>query len=945
MDSPFRPGLLNDGRFARLVGIGVLALSVGVLIGWALDITFLKNVLPGQVSMKANTAVGLALVALALGLTEQRAGRFWPDRISIICALAAAVLGAATLIQYVLKTNLGLDELLFRDSFNAVATSHPGRMAPLTAVDLVLLGVSLWLVRRPRTVLVAQALAVLVGFNALFSLIGYVYHVSQFYQLAQFTAMAVHTSGAFLVLGLGVLALRSDAGLMRALFRYGSGGRIMGWLLASVVVVPMALSWLKLQGEVAGLYDANVGGGLMTISLIGFLIVGIWWASLLLGRADEERQQVELALRAGEARLNFVLQTIHAGGWELDPGSRTILCTPEYHRIFGYDTRQPEWTYPMFLEHVLPEDRARVDRSFQAAADAGTDLNFECRIRRADGVERWIWVVARNQEDTSGERRRMVGTVQDIAEHKRTEAAMRQVNEQKQVYETLRSTIELMPNCIYLKDKNCRFLMANRGLARLFGMDSSAQLVGLGDQDLFAPEIAAVFRADEETVLAGREVREQEEIVTFPSGLTRTFLTTKIPFRDARGEIIGILGTSIDITERKQAEVERQQFESKLQETQKLESLGVLAGGIAHDFNNLLTGILGNASLARMETSATSPLLPNLAQIEESAHRAAELCRQMLAYAGKGRFVVQRLDLNKLIDGTTRLLSITISKKCVLRFNLAPKLPAIAADATQIRQIIMNLVINASEAIGPRSGVIALSTGVVRVDADYLATLLYSEKISLGDYVFVEVSDNGSGMEAAVVGKIFDPFFTTKFTGRGLGLAAVLGIVRGHKGSLKVYSEPGRGTTFKILLPCVEGAPDETMAGLPDAGERWRGQGTVLIVDDEETVRTVAARILESLGFTVVLAADGSEAVEKYRGEPARFSLVLLDLTMPHMDGEETFRQLRHLNPGVKVVLMSGFNQVEAISRFTGKGLAGFVQKPFEVNDVVTAIQAVFMQT
>ncbi|MEO6994194.1 MAG: response regulator, partial [Lacunisphaera sp.] len=402
---------------------------------------------------------------------------------------------------------------------------------------------------------------------------------------------------------------------------------------------------------------------------------------------------------------------------------------------------------------------------------------------------------------------------------------------------------------------------------------------------------------------------------------------------------------SVDITNLKKADHDRLQIERKLQETQKLESLGVLAGGIAHDFNNLLTGILGNASLARMDLSDTSPLLPVLEQIESATHRAADLCKQMLAYSGKGRFVVQQLNLNQLVEDTTHLLNISINKNCVIHYNLAKTLPTIAVDATQIRQIVMNLVINASEAIATRSGVIAISTGVARVDYDYIATLLHPGEIIPGDYVFLEISDNGSGMEPSTLSKIFDPFFTTKFTGRGLGLAAVLGIIRGHKGALKVYSEVGRGTTFKILLPCSDATAEKIHSTPPMAEPVWRGQGTVLVVDDEETVRAVTARILETLGFTVVLAPDGRQALEIYRNEPSRFTIVLLDLTMPHMDGEETFRQLRHLNPGVRVVLMSGFNQQEAVSRFTGKGLAGFVQKPFEVGSIMSAVREAFFKS
>ncbi len=403
------------------------------------------------------------------------------------------------------------------------------------------------------------------------------------------------------------------------------------------------------------------------------------------------------------------------------------------------------------------------------------------------------------------------------------------------------------------------------------------------------------------------------------------------PIRDTAGKVVGYSKVARDITERRREERQRSQLDRKIQETQKLESLGVLAGGIAHDFNNLLTGILGNASLAAMSLPPSSPAAPFLRDIEKASCRAAELCAQMLAYACKGRFAAQALDVNTLIEETTHLLGISIGKTSVLRLNLSAGLPRVVADASQIRQIVMNLVINASEAIGPRSGVIAITTGVVRADADYLATVRHASEMSPGDYVFVEVSDSGCGMDGPTLERIFEPFFTTKFTGRGLGLAAVLGIVRGHKGGLKVYSEVNRGTTFKLLLPAREGGAAATAAGeaKPAAPQVFRGRGRVLVVDDEETVRVVAARMLEHLGFEVDMVADGREAVARFALDPSRYTLVVLDLTMPHLNGEETYRQMRHIRPGVRVVLMSGFNEQDATTGFTGKGLAGYVQKPF----------------
>ena len=296
---------------------------------------------------------------------------------------------------------------------------------------------------------------------------------------------------------------------------------------------------------------------------------------------------------------------------------------------------------------------------------------------------------------------------------------------------------------------------------------------------------------------------------------------------------------------------------------QKLESLGVLAGGIAHDFNNILMAIIGNADLALMRINKESPAVENLHRIEQAAARAADLAKQMLAYSGKGKFVVENVDLNTLLEEMLHMLEVSISKKAVLRLNLHQPLPPVEADATQMRQIVMNLVINASEAIGDKSGVIAITTGCMDCDRNYLKDVWLDENLADGLYVYLEIADTGCGMDKETLAKLFDPFFTTKFTGRGLGMAAVLGIVRGHKGAIKVYSEPGRGTTFKILLP-ASGRPAELFNGDSHTDD-WQGSGTVLLVDDEETVRGIGAEMLKELGFTAITAGDGREAVEIFK--------------------------------------------------------------------------------
>ncbi len=386
---------------------------------------------------------------------------------------------------------------------------------------------------------------------------------------------------------------------------------------------------------------------------------------------------------------------------------------------------------------------------------------------------------------------------------------------------------------------------------------------------------------------------------------------------------------------------ERKRMEEQMRQVQKLESLGVLAGGIAHDFNNLLMAILGNADLALAEMSPVSPGRENIEAIETTARRAAELCRQMLAYSGRGKFVIEAIDLNALVEEMTHMLEVSISKKVVIKMNLAANLPRIDGDPGQIRQVVMNLVINGSEAIGERSGVVSISTGAMDCDAAYLEDTFGERGLAPGTYVFLEVADTGCGMDEETMARIFDPFFSTKFTGRGLGMAAVLGIVRGHSGAIRVYSERGCGTTIKILFPASRiPAVEEDASVVAEAGIEGGGR-LILMVDDEPTVRTVGAKMLESLGFRVITAGDGAEALELFAGRCDEIWCVLMDLTMPRMDGEEAFREMRRIKKDVRVILSSGYNEQEVSQKFVGKGLGGFIQKPFQLKDLRKALSRI----
>ena len=387
--------------------------------------------------------------------------------------------------------------------------------------------------------------------------------------------------------------------------------------------------------------------------------------------------------------------------------------------------------------------------------------------------------------------------------------------------------------------------------------------------------------------------------------------------------------TRADIAEREQAAELRREMEAQMLHVQKLESLGVLAGGIAHDFNNLLMAILGNSDLALMDIQPDSPIRESVTEIKKAALEASELARQMLAYSGKGRFVIQPINVSQIVDQMRHILKMSISKKALLKFNLAENLPAIEADASQIHQVIMNLVTNASEALENKSGTISITTEVLQVN-DGLKTPYSGENLTAGKYVSLEVADTGCGMTAQTQAKIFDPFFSTKFTGRGLGLAAVLGIVRGHNGTIKIDSDTARGTTMQVLLPAVEAIPEPPATNEEvETDLDWHGSGTVLLADDEETVRTTVKTMLKRLGMEVILASNGAETIEIFAERSDEINCVILDLSMPYMNGEEVFSELRRIRKDITVIMSSGYNEQEVTQRFVGRDIAGFIQKPY----------------
>jgi len=471
-----------------------------------------------------------------------------------------------------------------------------------------------------------------------------------------------------------------------------------------------------------------------------------------------------------------------------------------------------------------------------------------------------------------------------------------------------RAILDNVPDAMWVKDVRGKYTAVNDAFSRLFKR-SREEITGKTVLDI-APEAAARVAAEQEqrAVMLRAPVTMERELVV--AGAVRVLETTVVPVLDAQGTITGTTGIAHDVTDRKREEAKQRRAEEKLQHARKLESLGVLAGGIAHDFNNLLAGILGNAELARRELPANSSAAELCSAIEHAALRAAELTREMLAYSGTMQLDAHPLDLSGVVERMSGALRVLVPGDAELKFDLAADLPLVEADAAQVEQIVTHLVSNAVESLANGVGTITLRTTRVQISAEQFSTMHAHGELTPGTFAVIEVVDTGAGMSAETQRKMFDPFFTTKLIGRGLGLPAVLGIVRGHRGTVVVTSEVGRGTSFRVCLPAVT-APVPTHAPSTrtiDGTLGVRDRELILIVDDESVIRTMASRILARAGYSVITASDGVEGVEMVREHGASVSLVVLDVLMPRLGGLEAMRLMRELLPDLPIVLSSGFS-------------------------------------
>jgi len=640
-----------------------------------------------------------------------------------------------------------------------------------------------------------------------------------------------------------------------------------------------------------------------------------------------ERRQAEESLRRSEqelyraqrmARIGSFVRSAKTGELWWSPMTRTILEIAE----------DVEPTLELALSRFPKHEAARYHALLQRAADTGEPFELEAETVMPSGRHLVVRLSGEIDFDAKGDALSVHGLMADITAQREQEHALRESEVR------FRTLWEASPIGIRLTDANGVTLYANPKLLEMFDCSFEEFRTEQWRDRIHAEDRDRVASEGRDSVRNARDKRVDYRIVRRDGRVLYVRATVAV-IRSPDGKFAGHVGALEDLTEETEARREKDRLEQQMHQAQKLESLGVLAGGIAHDFNNLLVGVLTNASMALMDLAPESPVYDTVRDIERAAQRAADLTRQLLAYSGKGRFIIEPLSLSELAVEMTQLLWTVVSKKARLHLDVQHDLPFVRGDATQLRQVVMNLITNASDSLGDGDGDILLRTQLVDVTNHSLGTVMFGGPLRTGPHVVLEVADTGAGMELETVQRIFDPFFTTKFTGRGLGLAATIGIVRGHDGAIAVTSAPGKGTSFSLYFPIGGGVRREVP---PSPTTALVGHGSILVVDDDDGVRAVARSLLQRQGFNVVLAANGREAVELFAKYRADVRVVLLDLTMPVMGGEETLHRLRAADPTVRVILMSGYSDVDVEGTFARAGLSGFLQKPFRADDVCRSL-------
>ncbi len=641
-----------------------------------------------------------------------------------------------------------------------------------------------------------------------------------------------------------------------------------------------------------------------------------------------EKIQAERALRNKDRQLLLAQTAGRLGLWERDLNTGLTVTSSEFAGLHGLTEDQLPPTHEGYLPYVHPDDLERIQAEYRESIERTHVWNTEFRVIWPDGSVHWLLGKGQVLLDTSGKPVRLAGIALDITERKQAEAKLRESEER------FRNMADTAPVMIWVagQDKLCTFFNA-AWLA--FTGRTMEQELGNGWYQGVHPEDLDRCIAIYSSSFDARRAFQMEYRVRRADGQYRWLLDNGVPRFEPGGDFAGYIGSCIDITDLK-----RTQEETLAR--QKLEDLGVLAGGIAHDFNNLLGSILAEAEVLETSLGEGSPH-EEIARIKTVVIHGAGIVRELMIYAGQDQAgAFEPVDLSRLAVEMLELIKVSVSKHALLKIDLGKNLPLIWGNASQIRQVLMNLVINASEAIGEKQGLIQVTTS--RVTVGQSSVLHNAANLPAGDYLRLEVSDNGCGMTEATKAKIFDPFFTTKFAGRGLGLAVVQGIVRAHGGAIDVVSAPGLGATVQVLLPCTQKRALEpqkpvTSSGAEGSDAPTRNGATILVVEDEEVLRRAVSKALRIKGFPVIEAQDGSVAIELMRNHRAAIGVILLDVTLPGASSKEVFEEATRIWANPKVVFTSAYDKRTVDAFFPGLRITQFIRKPFQLDDLASTLQ------
>lgn len=898
----------------------VVTAAIGgtVLVGWLLNVPSLRSVLPGWATMKPNVALAFVALGTALWLIKDNAPESWRRQVARIAAGFAMIVGGLTLVEHGLRCDLGVDRVLLPRQEALSDDPSTVRMPAITALSLFLTGSALLAVHSSRWVWLTQFASLGMVTVSIVALTGYLYGVSTLYEIGAHQPIAFPTAIAFLAMGLGLLSVHPERGIVAIVSSDGTGSVIARRLLSVAVIVPFVIGYLTLKGEKSGWYGMEFGVALFTVSNVVVLSIVAMWLAASLNAADRERRRAESWFReAVEASPNGIVMVAADG--------RITLMNSQAERMFGYSRAellgQPvELLLPERFRETHPEHRRRFLLDPQVRAmGAGRELFG----RRKDGTEFPVEIGLNPLRTDEG--LMILSAIVDITQRKRAEEALRLSEER------LHAVIESMSEGVVVADLSGQLLQWNRAAIALHGFTSPEEwqqhlshyvdvfeLSTLDGRPLPFDDwpLPRIFRGE---TLRDVELRLRrlnapwERVFCYGGGLIHNF----------HGQTLAFL-TITDVTERRR-------LEEKFLHAQKMEAIGRLAGGIAHDFNNLLTVINGYAELLLSELPDGDRRRTVAEEIHRAGGRAASLTRQLLAFSRRQVMKPVALNLNDCIDDMENLLRRLVAAEIELHVCKAPDLWLVAADPSQIEQVVMNLVINARDAM-PQGGKLTIATRNEALDQAYVDA---HPNVEPGEYVCLSIDDTGVGMDAATLSHIFDPFFTTKDIGKGtgLGLSTVYGIVRQSGGHVDVDSRLGQGTSFRIYLPRHVPASDERPAApsTPSTCPTGGGTETILLVEDEDAVRKLAETILTSHGYRVLTAKNGAEAIDVSRTFSGPIALMAADVAMPKMSGPQLAERLARERPEMKVLFLSGY---------TDDAPSGpLLPKPFAAEDLLSRVR------